>query len=412
MNRKISFGAALALALVLVSVSIPLTMLYARQEHNRIITDLPRRAEQFAAMEEIRDTVQRNYSGRVNNDVVNAEVVRGYIAGLGDPKSRYLDAAEYNSYDQRLRGESADLGLAASYDPMLGIVVDRVQSGSPAANSGLQKGDQIISVKADNQSVVNAADVDRDSAPQMLAELNKLRSIASDVAVTHITLTYLRDDAENTVNIMVGHNVPTVFGEIMQDDVGYLRISAFYKSTKDQLKSQMGELLSQGASTFIFDLRGCWDGTWEYACGALDLLVIAGAGNDVMATVNYQGRAPVLYAPSSKRDANLKTAVLTNAATDGPAELFAYNLRSYNSGKVFLFGLPTAGNNTLQEAFRLERVGGAVLLTVATVTPYGNDPDWCKGGVEPDFRYGNPDQQLSAALDFLKGNNEEAIVES
>jgi C-terminal processing protease CtpA/Prc len=69
------------------------------------------------------------------------------------------------------------------------------------------------------------------------------------------------------------------------------------------------------------------------------------------------------------------------------AELFAYDLRAFNPNKVYLVGEPTKGMNTVQEPFPLTAVGGAAMLTVGTVVPYGvsvkDSGTWNQGGVQP-----------------------------
>ncbi|MDR1928077.1 MAG: PDZ domain-containing protein [Oscillospiraceae bacterium] len=409
MSRKISLGVAIALALVLVAASIPLTMLYARNEQNRIIANLPQRAGQYAALEEIRDVADRYYLNEINPGSVNAEMVRGFIAGLGDAKSRYLSGEEYKLYVNKRNGESPDLGLIAVYEPFVGIMVSQVMPGSPAATSGLQKGDIIQRVEADGKVILNAPDVTQGNADQMLSELEKLRAIATE-RLSSVAITFQRDEKTETKTVLVGHNVPTVFSELMQEDVGYLRITAFYKNTADQLNSQIKDLTRQGATSLLLDLRDCAEGSLEYACQALDLFVPAG-GQEPMALVNYRDREPKRY-PSSAGAVTMPggMAVLVNRLTDGAAELFAYDLRAFSGGKVQLVGAArTAGNNTVQEAFELKSVGGAVVLTVGTVIPYGGGADWCKDGVQVDLAVGNAQLQLSSALTLLKGsetNNE------
>ncbi|MDR2647112.1 MAG: hypothetical protein LBB67_03195 [Oscillospiraceae bacterium] len=398
MNKKITLGAAIAVALMFVAISIPLTMLYARNEQNKLIADIPKRAKQFAVMEEVRQVAQDSYFGNIDLDAVNAETVRGYIAGLGDPHSRYLDAEEYSRYTKRLNGEMSDLGLVAVYEPDRGIVVAGVASGTPAANSGLQKGDIIQKVTADNRVILSALDVNEATSASFLSELSNLRNVASNVTSSQVVVTYKRDDVTKTVSVMIGHNLPSVFGELINETVGHIRITGFYKTTRSQLEEAIKSLQQQYAASFLIDLRGCSEGTVAYALDALDLFV----GEGSMATVIYRnGESESFNTSATSLSMSNNIAVLINSTTEGAAELFAYDLNAYTNKKVRLVGMPTAGNNTMQKDFPLQQVNGAVLLTIGTLLPFGGNKKWADGGVKPDLKIGNPENQLQQAVGLL-----------
>ncbi|MDR1465610.1 MAG: PDZ domain-containing protein [Oscillospiraceae bacterium] len=404
MNRKVSLGVALAMAILCVAVSIPLTMVYARREQNRIISNLPQRAEHYDAVEEIDRGVQENYLRRTSGAAINEALVRGYVAGLHDPYCYYMDAKEYLAYTRRLEGSAPDLGLVISDDPALsltkdGVIVSQVQPGSPAAASGLLKGDIITKVMAESRVILSAEDLTPEKAAPALARLAELNDVDAGVSVTHIAVTYKRRDVTKTVNVMVGHNLPTVTGEL-KGTVGVLKITAFYRTTRDQLEQQAKDLISKGATSLVFDLRGCREGTLEYACTTLDYLVPAGKSG-AMATITYRDGKQKSY-PSDAASLTMPAmAVLIDSETSGPAELFAYDMRAY--GKATLIGAKTEGNGSLQLPVTLETVGGAVMLTVGEIVPYGASQSFDSIGVTPDIitegiQSSTQDVALGAAL--------------
>jgi carboxyl-terminal processing protease len=411
MNRKISFGAALALALVLVAVSIPLTMLYARKEQNNILANLPARAGLFASVGEVEDIAEQNALQRPNANMIAPELVRGFIAGLGDSHSRYLNAEDYALYEKRLSGETADLGFEASYAPPTGVVVTMVRSGSTAANAGLKEGDVITRVEADNRVVFTGEGSGPEDVTQLMKDLGSLGSSGQDAAVPSVIVTFLRDEVTHTEKISFGDRISTVYGSLQDGNIGYIRIAAFFKTTKDQLTEEMKKLFNQGATSLLLDLRGCSEGSIGYACEVLDLIVPAGAGGNVMATVTYrEGREAKTYPSSSDQVATVPNKagiiVLLNHETDGVAELFAYDIKAY--GMAQLVGEASAGNGLVQEAFKLKETGGAVLLTTGTIEPYDKNEQWCgdgtRKGVQPDVAIGNPEMQLETAKQLLLGD--------
>jgi len=429
MSRKISLGAALAMALLLVASSIPLTMLYAQRLQNRIIQDLPSRVEEFKALEEIRGLVQENYYSRVRSDDITAASVRGYIEGLGDSHSRYLPPDEYRTYLGRLQGQRPETGLELAYIPpsveLLDekqasaeerngyIMVFSVKDGSPASVSGLAAGDIILKAESADTVVYDSKKLRRSNSGEMLAALLDFEINAAKNPAVSVTYSFKRDNRQlPPANVMFGSSVSSVSSELKEgkggEKVGYIKIFYFMRTTADDLENAMAELGRAGAAAYVFDLRGCAEGSVEYACKALDLFLPLLSGNEVLATVNYKDgrkRAFPSSAASEFAYAMRHVAVLTNGATSGAAELFAYNLWAYyfdarnpEGSPVVLVGQEPAGVHTVQEAFPLRQVGGAALLTVGTVLPYRGDAGW---KAEPTIRVGNEGLILDMAIDTI-----------
>jgi C-terminal processing protease CtpA/Prc len=330
------------------------------------------------------------------------------VQGLGDPRSTFLSAAEYEFYAKRVNGSSPDLGLLVRFDDTAddglgGIVVTDVQPRSPAQVAGLQKGDLITKVSADGRELLTVENISPESAALGIIELQKLHHLSEDIAVTHVQLTYQRDAVTSTVNVMLGHELPTVFTNMSENgDVGIIRITAFYKSTPAQLDTALRDFVSNsGADTYILDLRGCNEGILADTLKALDIIVPVGSDPNGMALVTGGDGKQTPY-PSDVVKTTPPAAVLIDRATSGYAELFAYDMRAYYTGSVLVVGVNSAGNNTVQEIFEMEKTGGAILLTTAIVTPHGGDTEKGSGyadtGVIPVVR---ADANLSANLDAV-----------
>jgi len=430
MSRKITLGAALAMALLMVAASIPLTMLYAQRLQNSIIQNLPSRVEGFRALEEIRGLVQANYYHRIRNDDITAASVRGYIEGLGDPKSRYLPPDEYRTYLDRLQGQRPETGLELAYIPpsveLLDeekataeerngyIMVFSVKDGSPAAVSGLSAGDIILKAESADAVIYDSAKLRPSNSGEMLAALLDFEINAAKNPAVSVTFSFKREDRQlPPANVMFGSSVSSVASELKLgkagEKVGYIKIFYFMRTTADDLEAAMTELGRAGAASYVFDLRGCAEGSVEYACKALDLFLPMLTGNEVLATVNYKDGRKRTFPSSAASEfayAMHHVAVLTNGATSGAAELFAYNLGAYyfdarnpEKSPVIIVGQETAGEHTtVQEAYPLRQVGGAALLTVGTVLPYRGEDGW---RVEPTMRVGNEELILAMAIDTI-----------
>jgi len=433
LSRKITVGAALALALLMVAASIPLTMMLAQREQNKLIPKLPELMGKFKALEEIQRKVYDEFYQAPTEDAVNAAMVRGYIAGLGDPESRYLNAEEYQSFMSRLAGKEPELGIVLRYSPdVLGLVIDQVKAGSTAALSGLQPGDHLLKAVSGGKELESIQpEVAPDKAPEAISKFEEETAITADTSALSITITYERDGLPKPpVNVMFGSTVSSIsYGlkkawvngeETDAKTVGYIKIFHFFRNTGSQIAAAIRDLYNRGAVSYILDVRGCSEGNLEYVCEAIDLFAYDGA----LATVRYRDGTTVPKPSTSGNMMSYATGgyvvVLIDKRTRGVAELFAYDLREFNRRKVFLIGEPTKGVKTVQEPFPLSSVGGAALLTVGTVVPYGGDENWNEGGVQPNdiakdkekgivpkekegivYSIASTGQQLQGALNFL-----------
>lgn len=63
----------------------------------------------------------------------------------------------------------------------------------------------------------------------------------SGIKLTSVSLTYRRDDVDKSVNVVLGYTNQTVSYELI-GTVGYIKISAFYKNTLNQLEKAVDQL--------------------------------------------------------------------------------------------------------------------------------------------------------------------------
>ncbi len=403
MNKKISLGLAIALIIVSATATFAITMSVSQRIYNNLITDLPDRAQMYSAIEEIDEIIRSKYYGEIDQSVLDSNLENGYVRGLGDPYSYYMSAEEYKDYYAELEGKSSGVGIETQLDAETGYIsVTEVYTGSSAQTAGLRKGDMIIEVAGDTVNADNYSD--------MVKRL-------SGTKLTSVNVTYRRDNVDKTVSIVLGYSSQTVSYKMI-GNTGYIKITAFYKTTLKQLKNAIDSLTSQGVKSLIFDVRGTTEGTVEYTCQVLDYLVpVATEGNKAVATlVDKNGKTVKTYS-SDADHISMPMSVLINSATSGCAELFACDLRDF--GKAVLVGNTTAGNAGVQELFELSD-GAAVVLTTSKVLPYISE-SYDAVGVEPDTEVSltaqqqlnlntltqEEDTQLQTAIAMISGDNEQ-----
>ncbi len=387
MNKRISLGLALALVIMAIAASFAVTMSYSQTIYNKLIPNLSERLDRRYALDDIEELVNAEFYFKpdIDNKALNASIADGYLKGLNDPYSRFLTAEAYREYMDNLEGKVHGIGIIAALNPDTGsIFVVDVTPDSSAAVEGIQKGDEIIKIEG---TTVTASNYD-----SMVAKLQGM-------SLTTVTLTYRRDTTQTTVNVMIGFEAQTVAYEV-DGDIGYIKITKFYKNTALQLEKAIEALKKQEVTGIVFDVRNTSEGTIEYTAKAADVIVPVGnEGRKAIATV--YDRDDNIYKkisyPSTANDNELALPmnVLINAGTSGCGELFAASLRDYI--KCLLVGEKTAGNDTFQSVETLSD-GSAVVLTVATVKAYLSTYE---DGLMPDTQVELLDQE-NIGLDLLQ----------
>ncbi len=402
MNKKISVGLAISLIAICAAITFAVTMSVAQRTYNKLVSNLSGRTDTYKIISELSDKVAAEYYGSISPEAVNAKTAAGYIEGLNDKYSFYLTAREYSEYETRMSGKTSGIGITTMLDEATGYMrITEVYKGSTADSSNLMKDDFIT--KIDDEEVTELT-------------YDRLLEVLSGQKLTTVNITYKRGSTTKTINVMLGYSSQSISGELIGDK-GYIKISAFYKNTAQQLENIITELTEQGATSLIFDVRNTADGTIECACEVLDVLVpVTNTEDGALATAIYsdtKNNVEESIGISTTSCVTMPMTVLVNSETSGCAELFACDLRDF--GLAQLVGETTTGNGTYQKTFELAD-GSAMVLTVAKIKPYLSE-SYLDTGVEPDhevkleeeketqLKQGvlahDTDDQLNAAIELL-----------
>ena len=366
MNKKIPLGLAVSCIFIAVALAITITMMVAMGIYNGIIKDVSARSGIHSTISEIDELARENYFGEMNENLLKTMISDGYVDGIGDRYSYYMTPNEYVDYKEEEKGNKGGIGVIAVYDSKNNnIYVSEVSEGSPAQLQGIQKGDVITAV---DSVKVNPANCD---------EL--LQSLEGE-KLTNVKVTYSHEGESRTVSVARGYSAQTVYYSI-NGNVGYIKITAFYSTTAQQLQDAFDYMAKYDITSLIFDVRNNDTGLVADAVNCIDMIVpIATEGTNAIATaVDKEGKVIETFTSDSD-STGFAVVVLVNNKTSGAAELFACDLRDF--GIAQLVGDKTAGNGTMQKIFELSD-GSAVALTVAKILPYKSD-SFNGTGVEPD----------------------------
>ncbi len=367
MNKKISLGLAIALIFLSVALAITVTMLVSLNIYNGIIKDVADRSTLYSTVSEIDDLVRENYYGELNENLLNAMMSDGYVEGIGDRYSYYMTAEEYSQYKEEDKGNKGGIGVIAVYDSQNNnIYISEVSEDSPAQVQGLAKGDVITAV---------------DSVAVTSSNYETLMESLNGEKLTNVQVTYVRGEETKTVSVARGYSAQTVYYSV-NEKIGYIKITAFYSTTVEQLEEALKYMSKNSVTSIIFDVRNTTDGLVKNAVQCIDVIApIPTEGTAALATAVDKNENVIETFTADSDSFSFTTLVLVNSGTSGAAELFACDLRDF--GIAQLVGSKTAGNGTMQKVFELSD-GSAVALTVAKIIPYKSE-SYNGVGIEPEY---------------------------
>lgn len=377
MNKKISLGFAISLVAIASAVTFILTSFFSLQSFNK-------KFEKYDSLQEIDTLVHENFYGDIDENDINNGILKGYISGLNDKYSRYLTADEYTDEKSDNAGEMTGLGITVKKDDSGYIKVTEIMPDSPASESDIKIDDLIVSV--------NGNDV-------FETGFEKSMEIMSEKDNTEVSIIVRRDGVDKTYKLTRRPiEMVTVTGEMLDNYIGYIKISGFKQNTPQQFNDALDEIIQNGAKGIIFDLRENGGGLVDALEDCLDPLLPEG----IIATAEYSDGNSKTIVYSDKSEINIPMVVIVNEHTASAAELFAASLKDF--GKADIVGETTYGKGVMQSTIELSN-GGAVVLTIAK---YKTTISECYDGIgiTPDYIVQNEDEdddndQYNKALEVI-----------
>ena len=312
----------------------------------------------------LEDMIGEEYLEEVDEESLKEGLYTGLLYGVGDPYTRYYTEAEYDAEIKETEGAYSGIGISITQNTEGGVLVVTCYEGGPADLAGMKEGDVI--------SAVNGTDI-TEMTPSEVSDM--IRNGDSDTSI----LTVHRADVEEPLELTVtlsNVELPTVFHEMLEDSVGYLRISEFTMVTSQQFSDAYQDLLEQGMEKLVVDLRNNPGGVLSAVCDVLRQILPEGL---IVYTEDKNGNRQE-YRCDGETPIDIPLAVLVNDNSASASEIFAGAVKDYGIGTIV--GTTTYGKGIVQSIRQLSD-GSAVKLTTAKYyTPNGNDIH--KVGITPD----------------------------
>ncbi|MFZ9043839.1 MAG: S41 family peptidase [Candidatus Nanopelagicaceae bacterium] len=296
----------------------------------------------------------------IDRDVLERAAIEGVLKASGDEWANYFPREALETFEAQSSNSFTGIGIYLSKSRGGVIKITSIQEGSPAANSDLAIGDELIEV---NGTQVTGA------------------SLASTIAL-------IRADIGKRVDLLVGRNEQRILASIktgkvqaksvelrqVSSSVALVEIASLISGTASELSEALKS--ANYKSGVIIDLRNNSGGLVEEAVAVAEQFI--GSGIIVSYKVNESEK---VFRAVNSNPIKVPVVVIINRNTASSAEILAGAFQDRNRGVVI--GERSYGKGSVQELISLDD-GSKLELTVALfLTPSGRIIE--EVGITPDL---------------------------
>ena len=301
-------------------------------------------------------TIQSDYVDEKSPRDLIYGALKGMLSSL-DPHSQFMDPDEYKDLKTETEGKFGGLGIEISMKDDLLTVISPIED-SPAWRAGIKAGDRIVKI---------GHDVTRDMG--LDGAVKKLRGDPG----SKVTITILRESDDSIKDFVITREIIHVDDikdpHIIDDHIGYVRLTEFRENSYSELHHALKELKAQGADSLILDLRNNPGGLLDAAAKIAEDFLPAGK-----TIVSTKSRHPSDdYMAKSANDSgdflDWPMVVMINEGSASGSEIVAGALR--DNKRAVLVGGKSFGKGSVQSVIPLPDGSGLRLTTARYFTPSG-----------------------------------------
>lgn len=343
----------------------------------------------FAAMR----FIEGHYVQEVERGKLIDGAIGGMVNSLGDPHSIYLAPQLYSQLRAETSGAFGGIGVYMSFKNG-GVQIMNVIQDSPGYRVGLEVGDEILAVDGVPVEEISPGEV----ALKIRGEIG-----------TNVELLIRREGSEDITYNITRENiqVKTVAGKMIDDVLGYIKISNFSENTGEEFKAALDALSNEGMKGFVLDMRQNPGGVITSCIQIAREIVPAG----VIASVIQRDGEKEVYT-SDLATARFPIIILLDKNSASAAELLSGALQ--DTKVALVVGEKSYGKGSVQTLIPMMHDDGLKLTIAKYYTPNGRSIDG--EGIMPDVEIKLPasvqqmyDLELDAASDPQLAKAEELL---
>ncbi len=343
---------------------------------------------------EVLEKINKEYVDEIDQSESMDSAINGLLQSL-DPYSAYMSPKIFEEMQTETSGEFGGLGIEVSMEAGVVKVISPIDD-TPASRAGLKAGDYIVKIndiQVQGKSLSEAVDLMRGPVGSGI-ELTVRRRGERKA----LTFNIIREVIQ----------VQSVKSEIIDENIGYIRLTSFNDNSSDQIEKQIKKLKKdKNLNSFILDLRNNPGGLLSQAIKISDFFLENGE---------------IVSTKSRKKSENRKWFAKKGDITDGKTLLVLINYGSASASEIvagalkdhkraIIVGENSFGKGSVQSIIPLKN-RGAIRLTVSkyylpsgkSISEVGVRPDIEVNEEGDDFRIKtDTDNQLNYAIKLLNG---------
>ena len=343
---------------------------------------------------EVLKKINEEYVDEVDQSKSMDAAINGLLQSL-DPYSAYMTPESFMNMQTETSGKFGGLGIEVGMEAGVVKVISPIDN-TPASRAGLKAGDYIVKidgVQVQGKSLMDAIDLMRGPVGSSI-EINVRRKGKKKALIFNIT----REIIE----------VQSVKSELIDNNVGYIRLTSFNNNSSEQIKKKIKILnKNKNIKGYILDLRNNPGGLLSQAIKISDFFLENG---EIVSTKSRQVSENRKWFAKKGDITNGKTLiVLINYGSASASEIVAGALRDHK--RAIILGENSYGKGSVQSIIPLKNKG-AIRLTIAkyylpsgkSISEIGVTPDIEIAEESEDFKFNTEtDNQLNFAIKLLNG---------
>jgi carboxyl-terminal processing protease len=343
---------------------------------------------------EVLEKINDEYVDEVDQSKSMDSAINGLLQSL-DPYSAYMTPESLESMQTETSGEFGGLGIEVGMEAGVVKVISPIDD-TPASKAGLKAGDYIVKInntQVQGKSLMEAVELMRGPVGSSI-EITVRRRGEKKALIFNIK----REIIE----------VQSVKFELLEDNIGYIRLTSFNENSSTQIKEKIEKLnKNKNLKGYILDLRNNPGGLLSQAIEISDFFLENG---EIVSTRSRQPSENRKWFAKKGDLINGKTLlVLINYGSASASEIVAGALKDHK--RAIILGENSYGKGSVQSIIPLKNKG-AIRLTIAkyylpsgkSISGVGITPDIEVVESSDEFKINSEtDNQLDFAIKLLNG---------
>lgn len=364
---------------IVLTVSVGFAGYFGGVLHERSLSTAGGYTAQALKIKKLSDIIHENYYFQEDIDDKQAfdYAMNGYVSHLRDPFSYYISDEDLDGFNEEIEGNYVGIGVEITVDENNFLIVLNSFDGSAAQAAGIKTGDRIIEV---NGTSVNGDMMDE--------TVDMIRGLPGE----SVSLSILTREGEirevDLVRTKV--SVETIRTKMLDDGIGYVRISSFDVGTDLEFIRKFEEFDRDQLKGLILDLRSNSGGTLDSVVRVADYLMPEGT----IVSIKYSDGSEIVEKSDAAHSLDIPICVLIDEGTASAAELLSGGLRDNNHAT--LIGQNSYGKGVVGQSFYIDSKSAVILTIGEYFLPSGKNIH--KVGLAPDIEVALEDQTTSIFL--------------